>query len=220
MDMPTLAMRVAVDHRLCPVGAQRRRDGVGIDIHDLHRLESLFRLAAGAQCFDLAAPLRERPGEETATPRGAAYLRPKTLVVGVVGAERIAMGEQGLDPADVVQAGIGQQRRAGGGGEIAADEEVTVAGHEEQRYALLRESLQGGGDARVERVGKVIVACPVVEEVAKDGQAGRVPSRAGKEVEKQLRRPRFVRGQVQVGDEQRRQTTSAFSITTSSTGTS
>ncbi len=128
---------------------------------------------------------------------------------------------------DVADARIGQQRQSGRIGKTSADEKVAVAGHEENCHAGSGQVAQCVDDAGVERVRQIVVAGPVVEQVAEDGQAAGGARRAGEEGQEARNRRGGIRGQMQVGNEKRcpglhgiRKTTSAFSITTSSTGTS
>lgn len=216
----SLPVGVAVDHGLYTLFGESGDDCGCIDIHDRHRFGLLLGFAARAQRFDLALALCERTGEERCTPRWVTHLRPEALVVGVVRAKGIAVRQQRLDAANVAHNGIWQQGEAGCGGEIIADQKVAVAGHEFEPDAAVGQVAQRSDDAGIEGIAEIIIARPVIEQVAEDGQAVRLACRAGEKVEKQDNCPRFIRGQVQVGNEQRCQTTSAFSITTSSTGTS
>jgi hypothetical protein len=111
------------------------------------------------------------------------------------------MRQQGFHAVDVADDRVGQQGEAGCGGEVIADQEVAVAGHEFKPDAAVGQFAQCGDDADVERIGKIVIAGPVVEQVAEDGQAGRLACRPGEKIEKQRNRPRFMRGQVQIGNE-------------------
>jgi hypothetical protein len=115
--------------------------------------------------------------------------------------------------------GIGQQPGAGRGGKAIAQQEIAIAVHDADAQPGIAGGTQRGDDLGVERVAAVVVADPGFEEVAENIEFLGLAGAAGKKPEEQTRRPGRPGRQVQVGDEED-QTTSAFSMITSSTGTS
>ena len=90
------------------------------------------------------------------------------LVIDVVGAQRVAVDEQRPYALDLVHGGVGEEARAGRFAEALAEEEIAVAVHEVQRHAAGGEPAQQSGHHGVERPLEVVVADPVLEEVAQD----------------------------------------------------
>ena len=115
--------------------------------------------------------------------------------------------------------GVGQERDAGGRGEGVAKQEVAVTVHDGDLQPGVGGRAQRGDDLRVVRVIAVVVADPGLEEVAEDVEGLGFARAAREEAEEQRSRPGRPGRQVEVGDEED-QTISAFSMITSSTGTS
>src|SRR5690606_6693298 len=112
-----------------------------------------------------------------------------------------------------------------------AEQEIAVAGDEVDDRARCCEIAQGVGDLPVQRCVAVVVTGPVFEQITEDIERRHAPRRPRQEGEKGGGGLRALFGQMQVGDEQglhragvltkrRKQTISARSMTTSSTGTS
>lgn len=199
--VPALVMRMAVDHGLCVVPSQHSLDSSGIDVHDRQRFDFLLGLALEAQRRDFPFAFDERAGQKVGTPCRRPHLGAKALVVGIIGAERVAVRQQRRLTVDIADDRVGKQGATGSRSESIANEKVTVAGHEPEFDAGIRQLAQCRDDAGIERIGKIVIACPVVEQVAKNRQVPGLTSRAGEEFEKQRHRSRFGRGQVYIGNE-------------------
>lgn len=119
---------------------------------------------------------------------------------------------------------IGQQGDAAGGGELAVQQKIAVAMLAMDAQTAVAGFTQGGDDGGVRRIVAVVVSDPGLEEIAEDVKCFGLPGRAAQVSQKQRCRPGALGRQVQVGDEMDQgvsfSTISAFSITTSSTGTS
>jgi hypothetical protein len=74
--------------------------------------------------------------------------------------------------------------------------------HQVQLYAAAAQVLEQAGDHGVERQAEVVVADPVLEEVAEDVQRARSARLAFQKLDEALVRLRPLLGEVQVGDEQ------------------
>ena len=124
-------------------------------------------------------------------------------------------------PATSTTISFREERRAGGFGEARAEEEVAVADDDAHRNAGVGDAAQRGRDAGRHRLAQLVVADPLVEEVAEHVQAGGRARRSGAERFERRHERRSRRRQVEVGDEQRRlyATSSARWRTTSSVGT-
>ena len=103
-----------------------------------------------AQAFDVRPCARPAAGRGSSRCQaGDAHHGAETLVVEVVGAQRVAVQQQRRRAGDVdARCGSGSKRHAGGGGEVVADQEVAVAGQEEDRGAAVGQRCQRGADAR------------------------------------------------------------------------
>lgn len=133
------------------------------------------------------------------------------LVLGVVGAEGVAVGEEeGVGVVgEVDEGGVGEDLAAGATGELFADEEVAVAGEEVDFYAGVGGLAEGGFGLGVVEVGGAVVADPVVKEVAEDvegfkrgvGGGGGFAAGGGEEGVEHFYGGGVVRGEVDVGEE-------------------
>lgn len=139
MGMLSLPMRMTVNDGLGSVLAQQGDDGCGTYVHQRHGLAAFFSLATCAQFLDFPFALCQRSGKESGRPFWRAYLRTEMLVVGVVGAQLVAVRQQDRGTVNVEQEGIGQQPDACGSGEAFADQEVAIAGHEADGNPVVRQ---------------------------------------------------------------------------------
>src|SRR6185503_4294472 len=98
--------------------------------------------------------------------------------------------------------GIVEERRAGRRAETPAEEEIAVAVHQVELHAAAAQVPEQAGDHGVERQAEVVVADPVLEEVAEDVQRARGARLAFQKLDEALVRLRPLLGEVQVGDEQ------------------
>jgi len=114
--------------------------------------------------------------------------------------------EERLLSADVELGGIREQLGAGRLAEALAQQEVAIAVHHAKPRARLGEAVEEAGDDRVERFVDVVVADPVLEEIAEHMESIGRRGRALQEIEKALVRFGPILTEVKIGDEERRQT--------------
>ena len=114
------------------------------------------------------------------------------------------MHQQRRRAGDVDDDLLGQQRRAGGLGESLAEQEVAVADDDADGNAGVGDAAQRSRDARRHRLAQLIVADPLVEQVAEHVKAGRRARRRCAERFERRHERRSRRRQMQVGNEQRR----------------
>ncbi|OIQ84469.1 hypothetical protein GALL_337250 [mine drainage metagenome] len=155
--------------------------------------------------------------------------------VGLVGdAQRVAVAQHDATSAELQQAGVGQALRAAGVGQGVAEQEIAVAALQRQRAAAVDVAAQRVDDAACTGVdAELIVADPRFEQVAEHEQRVGAAGAGAEPVDERRGRARRRLAQVQIGDEgqppprRRRdeggvqaQASTAFSMITSSTGTS
>src|SRR6267143_4417604 len=222
--VPRGAVGVAVDEAWVAVRAQQRLHRASVDVHDLGRLALLLDLAPRAQRRDALLALGERLCEEGPLPGFRAHFRAERLVFAVVGAQRVAVGEDGFFAEQVEHDRVVDELRAARLREARPEKEVAVAVHHEDARAAAGAFRKGRDDLRVEGIPDVVVARPVLEQVAEDVEIRGPEGAFAEKPEKDLIDPRPAAREVEVGDEKDRHSfpyaTSAFSMTTSSTGTS
>lgn len=129
------------------------------------------------------------------------------------------MHEQGGRTVQVNQRGVLQQMQPGGFFKQRADEEVAVAVQQINADAVPGEPRQRLRNFVMQRLFQVVVADPGIKQVAEDVQRFRLGCGIAQKTQKYCRDVRATRTKVQVGKEQD-QSASAFSMITSSTGTS
>ena len=142
-------------------------------------LEPFLRFALHPHLFDLGFALCQRLREESGLPIVLAYLFAETLILGIVGAQCIAVGEQGGGAVQVEQGRVVEQRGIAGSAEFLIHQEVAVAVHDVDAGAASIQSPQGIGDAPMKRVVQVVISRPVLEQVAQDIQCfgfGAIPA--------------------------------------------
>ena len=208
-----------VDQARIAVTPQGIGNGIRIRIHDGFGLGLFFLFATRAPLRGQRLALRQRLGKKRGVPGGGAHLVAKGEVGGVVAAQGIAVRKQGGRPIQVDQRGVRQQLQPGGLGERRADEEIAVAVQQMHPDAAPGEPCQRLGDFRVQRLRQIVVADPGIEQVAENVQRFGLGRRVAQETSKGRADVRAPRTKMQVGKEED-QTTSAFSMMTSSTGTS
>mmetsp|Transcript_44567 Transcript_44567/g.104745 ORF Transcript_44567/g.104745 Transcript_44567/m.104745 type:complete len:245 (-) Transcript_44567:258-992(-) len=206
---------------------QQRAAGVGVEVAG-HQLRGLRGAALGARLPSEGLALGQRPGKEVGLPRGRMAGGAPGLVGGVGQALGVAVGEQPALAEGVENAGVGQGGQPGVLQQRAADQEVAVAGHEEnlEPVAGLPQHRDG---VRFEGLVAGVIAHPDLEDVTEQqhrlggrlGQMACQPGLGGRRVGAQMQ----VGQQVDLrpacrGREAVDQTSTAFSMTTSSTGTS
>src|SRR6185437_359564 len=141
------------------------------------------------------------------------------LVAQVVRAERVSVEEERAGAVEVDHRGIGDELRPRLAREALRGEEVAVPVHEAHGNRL-GDGVDASRDAAREGEREAVVAHPVLEEVAEDVERIGARRDLGEEALELGDDGRPRRIEVQVRDEERaRQTHSAFSITTGSTGT-
>src|SRR5690606_6104389 len=95
---------------------------------------------------------------------GIARVGAESLVIDVVGAERIAVHEKRRHSVKLDESRVGEQSSAAVPCEAFAHQHIPVALHEVEPYAALRDSAQRSGDRGVEGFPDIVVAYPVLEE--------------------------------------------------------
>src|SRR5690348_11390522 len=108
------------------------------------------------------------------------------------------MHEQRRQTIEVGYGRIGDQLDTGGAREALQHEEVAVAVHQSNRHPVRGQLVELSGDPCVQRIGKIIVASPVFEQVAQDVEAVRSARGAVQEVEKNRTEVRPLAREVQV----------------------
>src|SRR3546814_2587366 len=78
-------------------------------------------------------------------------LFPYTTLFRSVGAQHVAVHQQGGAAVDVVHGAVAEQGHAGAFGEGVAEQEVAVADHEVNRHASIAHGADGGSDAGGQR---------------------------------------------------------------------
>jgi hypothetical protein len=189
-------------------------------------------IAIAGTCFlRHAQPILHRLGQHRALPGGIAGLPPESLVLEVIGTQRIAVQQQSRLAVEIRHHFLRQQTEPGLLRVGRAQQEVAIAVDEVTGHPRGVDLRQLNGD--VLGLGRhCIVAYPVFEQVAEDVERLSLPGRAREEVRQPLRDigPAFM--QVQIGNEKRRHAgggrsvacqsppTAMFSMMTGSTGTS
>ena len=202
MQMFRRPVGVAVDEAREIVFAQQVVYGFVVDVHDVHGFAAFGLFALRAQLFDLCFAFGQRLGEELRAPVGAAHGVAELLVGRIVGAERIAVTEQGGRAVQVDERRVGEQLCATGGRQRFVHQEVPVAVHDADLCALRGEGGECVADRSMEGAIKVVVAGPVFEQVAEDVEGFCLRRVVLREVQELLRRARMGLAQVQVGDEE------------------
>ena len=132
------------------------------------------------------------------------------------------MHEQRLLAANIGDRRVRQQLGARRGAEALAHQEIAVAVHHVKPGARTRALAEKAGHHGIERLADVVVADPVLEEIAEDVQ-GIGPVRLGlQELEEALVRLGPILAEVKIGDEEGsylEPTTVIDSITTGLVGT-
>ena len=194
---------VAVDEARIAVLAQQGLDRAGVDVHDRVGLEPLFGHAFAAQGVDARLALGQGHGEEGLDPARCAHLGAEALVGVVVGAGRVAVHEQGGGAVQVDRRRVGEDARTGSRREALAEQEIAVAVHYRDGRCG-RASAQRFDHLRIERIGQVVVARPVFEQVAEDVKGLSAAGRSGEKRDALLDDPRPRGREMQIGDEQHR----------------
>ena len=125
-------VRVAVDERGVAICAQEVVGRSGIDVHQESGLATLGRFALLAQRKDHLLTFGQRLGEKGRLPIRLANERAKRLVLAVIGAQRIAVGEDELPCWQRQDMRVGEQARTAARQEGFAEQEIAVAMHQRQ----------------------------------------------------------------------------------------
>ena len=195
------AMRVAVDQPRVAVLTQGPLDRCLRHIHDLRARPLLVFFALGAHSAYRCPAQGQGQAQEQALVYGIASEGTEFLILHIVGAQRIAVHEESPDSVEIEERRVRQQLRAAVRGKGLPDQHVAVAMHEMKRDPFAAQSVQCVGDRSVERVGEVVVAHPVFEQVAEDEDGLRPRRNARREIEEHLVDVRPLGGEMQVGDE-------------------
>ena len=150
----------------------------------------------------LLRPLLERPCEKRPLVPGVARMAPERLVFGVAGAERVSVQEHDPIAGDLDDEGLVDEPAAGAPGECVAEQEVVVAADHVDGNAGRDSPGERGLDTRMGGAA-VVVAEPLIEEIAKDVEPVRPPHGAGEKRRERLHRAGAVGGEVHVAREQK-----------------
>ena len=172
------------------------------DIHDVHSFAAFGSFALCTQLFDLRFAFGQWLGEELCAPVGTAHGVAELLVGRIVGAEGVAVAEQGGGAVQVDERRVGEQLCTACGRQRFVHQEVPVAVHDADLCALRGEGGECVADRSMEGAIKVVVAGPVFEQVAEDVESICLRRIVLREVQELLRRARMGLAQVQVGDEE------------------
>ena len=121
----------------------------------------------------------------------------------IIDAKRIAMHEERA----VDDRRVRKDRRAARPAESVAEQEVAVAVHQADPCAAGGQAPQKAGDHGIERRLEVLVADPVLEEIAEDEKRVRARGVVLDEIEEALVCFGPILAQVKIGDEERAQPT-------------
>ncbi|MNQ76823.1 hypothetical protein D3C85_916720 [compost metagenome] len=213
------AMGMTVDQGPDAVLAEDARNFVRRDVGDFRRLLSglhpalLAQLACQLVAGGQGQVAEDEEGDRVAQPAAQAH-------VGLVlGAQAVAVHQEHGLAVHPHQARVGQEGATGFVAKCRADHEIAIAVHQEDTRAAVGQFAQGLGDRMLEgRHG--VVADPGFEEVAEYVEGFGLGGAALQEMKK---RPGDIRAflfKMQIGDQQYHSMISAFSMITSSTGTS
>src|SRR6266704_1988806 len=133
-----------------------------------------------------------------------ARFRAERLVFVVVGAQRVAVGEDGFFAEQVEHDRVVDELSAARLREGGPEKEVAVAVHHEDARAAAGAFGKGRDDLRVEGIPDVVVARPVLEQVAEDVEIPGPDGALAEKLEKDLVDPRPAAREVKVGDEKDR----------------
>src|SRR5207244_1104309 len=101
--------------------------------------------------------------------------------------------------------GIGEECRAGRGGERLAHQEIAVAMHEVKPRAGRGQATEEPHDDRVEGLLEIVVADPILEEIAEHVERLRAGRIVLEELEEALVRLRALLAEMEIRDEERAQ---------------
>ena len=199
-------MGVAVDHAAHAVAGEPGLHGGRRDVgdrlgHPAGLQLTVPGLAGGARLRGEGEPGLQGLREEPRLPRRVAGLCAELLVGDVVGAQQVAMQEQGRPAVQQHHRGIRQQAHPAPPRVACAEQEVAVAAHEGDRHAGIDQGAQPPGHEGA-GLGRIVVADPGLEQVAEDVQRIGAARLAIQEAAEQLGDRGARRVEVEVGDEQ------------------
>ena len=175
-------VRVAVDDPRDLCRAERRVDRGRLDVDDRLGLDRGRGRGCGRRSQS-AMPRRSAIGqrEKTALPAPIVGHTAEALVGDVGGAQFVAVHQQRRRAGDVDDDLFRQQRRAGGVGEALAEEKVAIAARRRPTGTPDSASARSAAATRTaERLAQLIVADPLIEQVAEhvDARGGACRRRA------------------------------------------
>ena len=199
--MDSRPMGVAVQHQGNTGIAQRLRNRVAVDVHDVFTDRSTAGHTRGTcLCSEGEAffqRLLQHHRLPVRIPRHLAY----GLILDVIRAIGIAVTEQNTVAMDFHDRRVFQDGDAGFFGKSISDHEVTIAMHEKHGHVFpcqLAERLLDPGVVLI----RIVVADPGFEQVAQDVEFVRVQCFSFQELQELICYLRTVRFEVQVRDEE------------------
>src|SRR5437870_178011 len=180
------AVRVPVDHAPHPRRAEGRGHRAFVHVHDVGDRARDVAGAAGARLAAQGLANAERQSKEATLPVGATHRATELLVRVIVGAERIAVGEQHWLPIELGDDRIAEQPAAAALAEALSQQEITVAVQREAGDAALGKRAQAQAHPLLVGI-LIVIAHPGLEQVAEDVERLGLPGLAGEKVEELLR---------------------------------
>ena len=202
--MPGGPVCMAVNQDATIMGSERLLDLARRYIHDLVRLGLLRDCGLLLHSEGDGPAFRERPLQELALHLRVTHARAESLIGNIVGAQGVSVHQQRAPSEQLDDDRIIQQHHAGCSGEAFPNEKITIAVHQKDPATAVRDLAQVRDDRAVQRLLVIIVADPVVEEIAEDVQRARVARAFAQETEKDPVDPVPIRREVKIGNEQDR----------------
>jgi hypothetical protein len=187
------AVGVAVDQGPGAMAAEIGLHRLVIDVHDPFGLHGRGCPALPAVVGGEGSPAGEGLPKEQLLNQRIAHTSAKPLVGDVVGAQEVAVHEQGRGAVQVDAGRVAQQGASGLAGEGAPDQEVAIAVHQQAGGPGGGQGAQLGAHGGPRRA-IVVVADPGIEQVSQDVEPLRRAGPGGQEAQKQFHRPRVVWG--------------------------
>ncbi len=196
-------MRVPVKHPGCVRSLKVARDGIAADIARIVLQFVSFALFAHRPRDGQS--LVKRTGEKGLLPGWRSNFSTKSLIVVIVNAPCVAVGEQHLSAEQIDHSRILQEfsvtaGRPCSGRPVALDhteQKITIATHQQHTYASRGESAQAVAQLRGNLI-RLVIAHPRLKNVTQQKQVRDCPGVRGEGRKKQFSRLRVVITQVHV----------------------
>jgi hypothetical protein len=194
-------VRMPVDDPAHASRGERCFDGLRRHVHDVHRLDRLFRLTLKAEAARDCDPLGERLREEVPLKRRGSDHCAELLVRQVARAPGVAVRQQRRGARNLDHDRIREQLASGRSGKVLPKQGIAVAVHQQQPLATRSCRCERGDDDP--RVRQSVVANPELEEIAEDHELAMARRILAHEAQEALDRSRPRGVEVQIGNEDR-----------------